>query len=51
MDEQGIVHGIRHAKDLDESSGAYKNIQTVMSNQSDLVEIVVELTPLGVIKG
>ena len=51
LNDQGIVHGIRNAKDLDEASGAYKDISTVMENQKDLVEILVELTPLGVIKG
>ena len=51
MDKQGIVHSIRHKKDLDEASGAYKNIDVVMENQKDLVDIVVELIPLGVIKG
>ena len=51
LDDQGIVHGIRSVKDLDEAAGAYKPIDVVMANQSDLVEIVTELTPLGVIKG
>jgi len=51
LDDQGIVHGIRNAKDLDEASGAYKDIDAVMVAQSDLVEIKTELTPLGVIKG
>jgi tRNA-splicing ligase RtcB len=51
LDDQGIVHGIRNTKDLDEAAGAYKDISTVMSNQTDLVDIIVELTPLGVIKG
>lgn len=51
LDEQGIIHGIRNQKDLDEASGAYKDIDVVMENQKDLVEIVIELTPLGVIKG
>jgi len=51
LDEQGIVHGIRHQNDLDEASGAYKDIGIVMENQKDLVKILVELTPLGVIKG
>ncbi|NCU28625.1 MAG: hypothetical protein EOM85_03070, partial [Candidatus Moranbacteria bacterium] len=31
--------------------GAYKDIDVVMENQKDLVDILVELTPLGVIKG
>lgn len=51
LNDQGIVHSIRSAKDLDEASGAYKNITEVMANQADLVNIVVELTPLAVIKG
>lgn len=51
LDEQGIIHGIRSVGDLDEASGAYKDIQTVMKNQEDLVDILVELTPLAVIKG
>lgn len=51
LDDQGIIHGIRGVGDLDEASGAYKDISTVMDNQSDLVKILVELTPLAVIKG
>ena len=47
----GVVHGIRHQKDLDEAAGAYKEIETVMENQSDLVDIAVTLLPLAVIKG
>jgi tRNA-splicing ligase RtcB len=50
LDNQGIIHAIRTKKDLDEASGAYKDISVVMANQSDLVDIVVELTPLAVIK-
>jgi tRNA-splicing ligase RtcB len=38
-------------KDLDEAPDAYKDIDVVMKNQEDLVDIVVELTPLAVIKG
>jgi tRNA-splicing ligase RtcB len=51
LNDQNIVHGIRTAKDLDEASGAYKDIDVVMANQIDLVEIITELTPLAVIKG
>lgn len=51
LNDQGILHAIRGKKDLDEASGAYKDIDLVMANQKDLVEILVELTPLGVIKG
>lgn len=51
LDDQGIIHGIRSAKNLDEAAGAYKDIDEVMRNQADLVEIVTELNPLAVIKG
>jgi tRNA-splicing ligase RtcB len=51
LDDQGIVHGIRTEKDLDEAAGAYKDIDVVMKNQEDLVDILVELQPMAVIKG
>lgn len=51
MNQQGIIHGLRSQNDLDEAPGAYKDIDTVMENQQDLVEILIELKPLGVIKG
>ena len=51
LDAKGIIHGIRHTDDLDEASGAYKDIDVVMANQADLVKVVVELFPMGVVKG
>ncbi len=51
LEQQGIVHSIRHKKDLDEAAGAYKNIDEVMNNQRDLIEIVTTLKPLAVVKG
>jgi tRNA-splicing ligase RtcB (3'-phosphate/5'-hydroxy nucleic acid ligase) len=51
LDKKGIIHSIRHQKDLDEAPAAYKNISEVMENQNDLVNILVELSPLAVIKG
>ena len=51
LEDQGIIHSIRHAKDLDEAAGAYKDIDEVIDNQLDLVEVLVELHPLAVIKG
>ncbi len=51
LDDKGIIHGIRNTQDLDEASGAYKDIDVVMENQKDLVKILVKLEPLGVIKG
>lgn len=51
LDDQGIIHSIRGVKDLDEASGAYKDIDVVMENQKDLVLIEKTLTPIAVIKG
>ena len=51
LNKKGIIHSIRHKKDLDESPNAYKDISIVMENQKDLAEIVVELSPLAVMKG
>jgi len=47
----GIVHGIRNQKDLDEAAGSYKDIKSVMEQQKNLVKVLVELKPLGVVKG
>ena len=51
LEEQGIVHAIRGQKDLEEAAGAYKDIDEVMANQSDLVKTVTALSPVAVIKG
>jgi tRNA-splicing ligase RtcB len=51
LDDQGIIHGMRNQKDLEEAVSSYKDINEVMANQSDLVEILVELSPVGSIKG
>jgi tRNA-splicing ligase RtcB len=51
LDDKGILHSIRDVHDLDEASGAYKNIDVVMAEQADLVDILVKLEPLAVIKG
>jgi len=51
LDKKKILHSIQSKKDLDEAPSAYKDIKEVMRNQSDLVEIIVELTPMAVIKG
>ena len=51
MEDAGIIHSIRTEKDLDEAASAYKDIDVVMQEQVDLVDIVVELSPLAVIKG
>ncbi|MFA7067309.1 MAG: RtcB family protein, partial [Dysgonamonadaceae bacterium] len=50
LKELGVLHALRHKRDLDEAPGSYKDIQEVMAQQKDLVDIQVELTPLAVIK-
>ena len=44
------VHGIG-PEDLEEAASAYKDIDEVMANQSDLTKIVMTLEPIAVIKG
>jgi len=51
LERKGIIHGMKKPGDLDEASSAYKNIDEVMKNQEDLVEVMIELTPLAVVKG
>jgi tRNA-splicing ligase RtcB len=51
LEKNNILHSLRGKKDLDEAPGAYKNIETVMERQSDLVDIIDVLQPLAVIKG
>lgn len=51
LNRLGVIHAIRSKRDLDEASGAYKDIDTVMKNQSDLVKIITALTPIAVVKG
>ncbi|MCF8364962.1 MAG: RtcB family protein [Bacteroidales bacterium] len=51
LDAKGVIHALRSTRDLDEAPGAYKDIDIVMENQKDLVDMVVELTPMAVIKG
>lgn len=51
LDSLGIVHSVRCKSDLEESTGAYKDIDEVMELQKDLVEPVMRLRPIAVIKG
>ncbi|MCW7753656.1 RtcB family protein [Desulfobotulus sp. H1] len=57
---QGIVHGdfpkirkgpLKGMYDFGEAPGAYKDIDTVMACQSDLVTVLTRLQPLAVVKG
>lgn len=51
LDARGIIHSVRSKDDLDEAPGSYKNIETVMEEQADLVKILHMLQPLAVVKG
>lgn len=51
LKNMGVLHALRHKKDLDEAPSSYKDIKEVMALQKDLVDIKIELTPLAVIKG
>lgn len=51
LDAKGIVHAIRSQSDMQEASGAYKDIEEVIANESDLVKVKTKLLPIAVIKG
>lgn len=51
LEARGIIHAIRSQADMQEATGAYKDIEKVMENQKDLVRIKTRLLPLAVIKG
>lgn len=51
LDKLNIIHSIRRQSDLEEAPSAYKNINMVISQQSDLIDVGVTLSPLAVIKG
>ena len=51
LDAMGIIHAIRSQDDMQEASGAYKDIETVIANEADLVRVRTRLLPVAVIKG
>lgn len=51
LEAKGIVHAIRCQDDMQEASGAYKNIEEVIANELDLVKVRTRLLPVAVIKG
>ena len=50
LNELGIIHGISRQYDLQEATSAYKDIETVMANQLDLVRIKTRLMPIASMK-
>ena len=51
LEARGIVHAIRTQSDMQEASGAYKDIEEVIHNELDLVKVRTRLLPIAVIKG
>lgn len=52
LNEQGVILGKHNKNDVaEESRFAYKDIDAVMANQTDLVEPIKRLKTIGVVKG
>ena len=51
LEAKGIIHAIRGQDDMQEATGAYKDIETVIANEADLVKVKIRLLPVAVIKG
>jgi tRNA-splicing ligase RtcB len=51
LEAKGIVHAIRCQDDMQEASGAYKDIEEVIANELDLIKVKTRLLPIAVIKG
>ena len=51
LEAKGIVHAIRSQDDMQEATGAYKDIDEVIANQTDLIRVRTKLLPIAVIKG
>lgn len=51
LEAKGIIHAVRTQSDMQEASGAYKDIEEVIHNELDLVKVRTRLLPLAVIKG
>lgn len=51
IEAKGIVHAIRSQEDMQEASGAYKDIEEVIANELDLIQVKTRLLPVAVIKG
>ena len=51
LEAKGFVHAIRSQDDMQEATGAYKDIEEVIANQTDLIKLKTKLLPIAVIKG
>ena len=51
LESKGIIHAIRNQSDMQEATGAYKDIEQVIAQESDLVQVSTRLLPVAVIKG
>ena len=50
LEDQGIIGSIRTTNDLEEASGAYKDIESVIEQQKEYIKIIHTFKPLGVLK-
>lgn len=39
LEEKGIIHAIQHQNNMQEATGAYKNIEDVIAQEADLVKV------------
>jgi len=51
LEEKGIIHAIQHQNDMQEATGAYKNIEDIIAQEADLVKVKYRLLPIAVING
>ncbi|MBQ2978933.1 MAG: RtcB family protein [Bacteroidaceae bacterium] len=51
LEEKGIIHAIQHQNDMQEATGAYKNIEDVIAQEADLVKVKYRLLSITVING
>ena len=51
LEAQGIIHAINSQDDMQEASGAYKDIDAVIANELDLIKVKTRLRPIAVVKG
>lgn len=51
LNAKGILHAIHCQDDMQEATGAYKDIEEVIANELDLIKVKTRLLPIAVVKG
>ena len=51
LNAKGILHAIQCQDDMQEATGAYKDIEEVIANELDLIKVKTRLLPIAVVKG